>query len=87
MAPPPPPPPPPHMGGGVFAPLVGRQRLEQQAMEANLMFHPLPNRFYQGKQIYRLGNCQVCLDGNVVLQCQGIAWVPMHMEEAIRRAI
>lgn len=64
-----------------------RELLERLAEERGLLFVPMPNRSYHGKQVYRLGNAQVYVDRNVVFQWQGALWQPVSVDELMRTAM
>ena len=60
--------------------------IEKKAAEHNLLFLPLSNRFYQGKQIYRLGNINVYVDRNVIFHLNNGIWRPSSLDEVIKVA-
>ena len=52
----------------ILAPSISsfKELIERKAVENNILFVQIPNRFKEGKQIYRFGNLNVYLDRNVV---------------------
>lgn len=61
--------------------------LERKASENNLMFLPVPNKFKEGKQVYRFGNLNIYLEGNVVFMLQNGVWRPTSISEIIQNSI
>ncbi len=63
-----------------------KDMMEKKAADHNLMFLPVPNRFYEGKQIYRLGNVNVYIDRNVIFYLNNGIWTPTGVNEVIKAA-
>lgn len=41
---------------------------------------PIPNRYKEGKQVYKVGNVQAYIDSNVLFVCHnGGNWMPTHL--------
>ena len=63
-------------------------KIEKMAAEHNLLFLPQPNRFQEGKQIYRLGNINLYIDRNVIVYLSNGIWTPtLNINEIINNAI
>ncbi|KAL0268830.1 UNVERIFIED_CONTAM: hypothetical protein PYX00_010643 [Menopon gallinae] len=56
--------------------------------EKDIIFVPIPNKTYEGKQVYRCGSVQVYIDRNVTFVSQngGVTWVPQSMATALEMA-
>lgn len=61
--------------------------IERKAAEHGLMFLPVVNKFKEGKQIYRFGNLNIYLEGNVVYMLQNGIWRPTSIAEVIQKSI
>jgi tuftelin-interacting protein 11 len=61
--------------------------VERKAVEHNLMFMPIVNKFKEGKQVYKLGNLNVYLDRNVVFMFQNGNWIPSSLNEIVQKAL
>lgn len=60
-----------------------RDQIEQMAAQRGLLFMPLPNRFYEGKQVFRLENQQIYFERNVAF-CYNAAdsgWHPVTVTD------
>jgi hypothetical protein len=64
-----------------------KNMIEKKAAEHNLLFLPQPNRFQEGKQIYRLGNINLYFDRNVIFYLSNGIWTPTSINEIINNAI
>jgi tuftelin-interacting protein 11 len=54
--------------------------------ELGLVFVPMPNKYYEGKQVYRCGRALVYISANVIyIQREGI-WIPTSLEKLIQAA-
>lgn len=53
--------------------------VQKKCEERGILFMPIPNRYREGKQIYKVGNVQAYLDGNVIFICHGTSWNPTHL--------
>jgi tuftelin-interacting protein 11 len=51
------------------------------------MFLPVPNKYKDNKQVYRLGNLNVYIDRNVVFMLQNGTWIPASINEIMQKAI
>jgi tuftelin-interacting protein 11 len=61
--------------------------IEKNASENNIQFLPIPNRFKEGKQIYRFGNLNVYIEGTVIYVSQNGLWSPTSINEIIQKAV
>ncbi|KAG1687952.1 Tuftelin-interacting protein 11 [Nymphon striatum] len=59
--------------------------IAMKAEEHNLLFAPIPNRYYEGKQMYQFGRLMVHLDRNVVLflNNENNLWMPTSIVNLI----
>jgi tuftelin-interacting protein 11 len=63
-----------------------KELLERKAEESGLVFVPVPNRYHEGKQIYRLGRVQMVLDRGVVFVQADQSWSPVSMGRLLEMA-
>lgn len=61
--------------------------IERKAAENNILFVQVPNRFKEGKQVYRFGNLNIYLDRNVVFMLQNGTWIPTSIGEILQKAL
>lgn len=61
--------------------------IERKAAENNLMFLPVANKFKEGKQIYRFGNLNIYLEGNVIFMMHNGIWRPTSIAEIVQNSI
>jgi tuftelin-interacting protein 11 len=59
--------------------------IERRAEENNLEFLPIPNRTYEGKQVYRFGRLTVYIDRNVVFMNENGQWIPVSLNTLVDR--
>lgn len=69
-------------------PATLRQQVERVAAQRGHVFHPIPNRFREGQQVYRLGSQQVFFDRNVsyVYNLVDDTWNPITFAELLSAA-
>ncbi|CAD1471179.1 unnamed protein product [Heterotrigona itama] len=54
--------------------------VEKKCEERGILFMPIPNRYREAKQVYKVGNVQAYIDGNVLFVCHnGMNWMPTHL--------
>ncbi|XP_063992743.1 tuftelin-interacting protein 11 [Diachasmimorpha longicaudata] len=54
--------------------------VQKRCEERGILFMPIPNRYREAKQVYKVGNIQAYIDGNVLFVCHnGANWVPTHL--------
>ncbi|XP_064489812.1 tuftelin-interacting protein 11-like isoform X2 [Ornithodoros turicata] len=63
-----------------------KELIEQKAQEKNLLFMPIPNRFQEAKQVYRLGRIMLYIDRSVIFMFNGKIWVPTSMQSLLDMA-
>lgn len=63
-----------------------KELIEQKAQEKNLLFMPIPNRYQEAKQVYRLGRVMLYLDRSVIFIFNGKTWVPTSMQSLLDMA-
>lgn len=99
---PPSPPPPPSQNTATFnrhqnmaesvrttsqVPQGFRELVQKRCEEKGILFMPLPNRFKDGKQIYRVGNVMVYIEKNVLFACNNNNfWVPTSLNSLLDQA-
>ncbi|XP_050394866.1 tuftelin-interacting protein 11 [Patella vulgata] len=87
-----PPPPKPSSntgaGRGISMSNVGsfRELIEQKGMSKGIALIPVPNKFREGKQVYRFGNVQIYFDRNVVFMLENGQWVPVSLQHLLDNA-
>ncbi|XP_073974704.1 septin interacting protein 1 [Rhodnius prolixus] len=100
LPPPPPPPPPPDISSGRFQGMAEAVRTATQMVEGykdlvqkrceerGVVFHPLPNRYKEGKQVYRCGAVQMYIDRNVIFNCDHNTgnWIPISLQALLEKA-
>ncbi|XP_011299706.1 tuftelin-interacting protein 11 [Fopius arisanus] len=61
--------------------------VQKKCEERGILFMPIPNRQRDAKQVYKVGNIQAYVDGNVLFVCHnGISWVPTHLNALLDMA-
>jgi tuftelin-interacting protein 11 len=64
-----------------------RDLVQMKCEELGLVFMPVPNRYYEGKQVYKCGNVLIYISGNVIfVQRDGRAFVPVSLNQLIQMA-
>lgn len=54
--------------------------VQKKCEERGILFMPIPNRYKEAKQVYKLGKVQAYIDGNVLLVSHnGTNWIPTHL--------
>ncbi|KAF6204403.1 hypothetical protein GE061_002744 [Apolygus lucorum] len=102
VAPPPPPPPPApsisdHSRYHGMAEAVRtaaqmvdgfRDLVQKRCEESGIIFHPIPNRYREAKQVYRCGNVQMYIDRNVIFSCDPKTnmWAPVSIQSLLDKA-
>ncbi|KAJ8871457.1 hypothetical protein PR048_027774 [Dryococelus australis] len=65
-----------------------RELIQKRCEERGILFVPLPNRYRQGKQIYRCGKIQIYIDRSVVfLSENGNTWLPKSLAAVLDMAM
>ncbi|EZA47999.1 hypothetical protein DMN91_011683 [Ooceraea biroi] len=58
--------------------------LQKKCEERGILFMPIPNRYKEAKQVYKVGNVQAYIDGNVWFVCRnGANWVPEKLNDLL----
>ncbi|XP_046748597.1 septin-interacting protein 1 [Diprion similis] len=61
--------------------------IQKRCEERGILFMPVPNRYREGKQVYKVGNVQAYIDRNVVFVCHnGSTWAPTHLNALLDMA-
>ncbi|XP_011860143.1 PREDICTED: tuftelin-interacting protein 11-like [Vollenhovia emeryi] len=54
--------------------------VQKKCEERGILFMPIPNRYKEAKQVYKVGNVQAYIDSNVLFVCHnGTNWMPTHL--------
>ncbi|KYQ55054.1 Tuftelin-interacting protein 11 [Trachymyrmex zeteki] len=54
--------------------------VQKKCEERGILFMPIPNRYKEAKQVYKVGNVQVYINSNVLFVCHnGTNWMPTHL--------
>ncbi|KAL0110405.1 hypothetical protein PUN28_013796 [Cardiocondyla obscurior] len=54
--------------------------VQKKCEERGILFMPIPNRYKEAKQVYKVGNVQAYIDSNVLFVCHnGTNWLPTHL--------
>lgn len=54
--------------------------VQKKCEERGILFMPILNRYKEAKQVYKVGNVQAYIDGNVLFVCHnGMNWIPTHL--------
>ncbi len=61
--------------------------VEKKAADNNLLFLPIYNRTFEGKQIYQFGNANIYIDKNVLFISENGQWMPLRLNDLVNRAI
>ncbi|CAF3587969.1 unnamed protein product, partial [Adineta steineri] len=59
--------------------------VEKKAAQYNLLFIPLTNRTFEGKQIYQFGNVNIYIDKNVLFLFENGQWLPLRLNDLVKR--
>lgn len=51
------------------------------------MFLPMPNRTYEGKQVYQFGKVNIYIDKKVIFIYENGQWIPLRLHELVTKAI
>lgn len=61
--------------------------IQKRCEERGILFMPIPNRYREAKQVYKVGNVQAYIDRNVVFVCHnGSTWAPTHLNALLDMA-
>ncbi len=86
-APPPPPPMMPNYVQEQQIPQTFKELLAKKCSDRGILFMPIPNRTYEGKQVYKCGNVVVYLDRTTVFVNRGGMWLHTPMDELLAKAL
>jgi tuftelin-interacting protein 11 len=64
-----------------------KELIERKAVENNILFVQIPNRFKEGKQIYRFGNLNVYIDRNVLFMLLNGTWIPASINDILQKTL
>ncbi|KAJ8667917.1 hypothetical protein QAD02_009580 [Eretmocerus hayati] len=61
--------------------------VQRRCEERGILFMPVPNRYREGKQVYKVGNIQAYIDSDVIFVCHnGTSWVPTNLSTLLDTA-
>jgi tuftelin-interacting protein 11 len=61
--------------------------IEKKAIDNNMLFSPIPNRTFEGKQVYQFGNAYIYIDKNVLFISENGQWMPLRLNDLVSKAI
>jgi tuftelin-interacting protein 11 len=61
--------------------------VEKKAADHNMLFLPIPNRTFEGKQVYRFGNANIYIDKKVLFLFENGQWIPLRLNDLVSKAI
>jgi len=65
-----------------------KELIQKRCEERGIVFIPLPNRYREGKQIYRCGKIQIYIDRSVVfVSDNGTTWSPTSLNNMLDMAV
>ncbi|CAH1395223.1 unnamed protein product [Nezara viridula] len=65
-----------------------KELVQKRCEERGIVFLPLPNRYREGKQIYRCGLLQIYIDRNVLFYSDnGANWNPISLQALLDKAV
>lgn len=64
-----------------------KELVQKRCEERGIIFLPMPNRFKEGKQIYRCGLLQMYIDRNVIFANDGTNWSPISLQVLMDKAV
>lgn len=54
--------------------------VQKKCEERGILFMPIPNKYREAKQVYKVGNLQAYIDGKALFVCHGgTNWVPTNL--------
>ena len=63
-----------------------KDMIQRKAVDNNLLFMPVLNRFKEGKQVYRFGNLNIYMDRNVVFMLENGSFRPASIQELLEKS-
>ena len=63
-----------------------RDLVQMKCEELGLLFIPVPNRYYEGKQVYKCGNAYIYISANVIYIQKDGMWSPTSLQQMINFA-
>jgi tuftelin-interacting protein 11 len=65
-----------------------RDLVRMKCEELGIMFFPVANKHYEGKQVYKCGNLFIYISANVIYaQADGRNWVPVSLQHLLQAAV
>ncbi len=68
-------------------PQTFKDLLAKKCADRGILFVPIPNRSYEGKQVYKCGNAMIYLDRTVIFVNRGGMWLHMPLDELLAKAL
>ena len=56
-------------------------KIEKKTAEHNLLFMPITNRTFDGKQVFQFGQVNIYIDKNVVFVFDNGQWFPVKLND------
>uniref|UniRef100_A0A915I3X5 G-patch domain-containing protein n=1 Tax=Romanomermis culicivorax TaxID=13658 RepID=A0A915I3X5_ROMCU len=72
-----------NMSAAAAAPSTFKELLVQKSHEYGVVFMPIPNRFYEGKPIFKFGSRQIYIDRNVAFIFDQNRWSPISLDRLL----
>jgi len=63
-----------------------RDLVQMKCEQLGLLFMPIPNRYYEGKQVYRCGDVAIYITANVIFIFRDGAWFPSSLQQLLQVA-
>jgi len=63
--------------------LTFKDLIERKAQELGLIFMPVPNRYYEAKQVHRFGRVLLYIDRGVIFVQNGETWIPTSLQALV----
>lgn len=60
--------------------------VQKRCEDRGILFMPLPNRYREGKPIYKVGNVQVYIESDTIYVCRGSNWFPTDLNTLLDTA-
>lgn len=65
-----------------------RDLVRMKCEELGIMFFPVANKYYEGKQVYKCGNLFIYISANVIFaQADGRNWIPISLQQLIQSVV
>ncbi|VDP14527.1 unnamed protein product [Soboliphyme baturini] len=73
---------------GLTVPVSFTELIERRAIDMGIPFMPVPNKYREGKPVFRFGPFLIYVDMNVIfMQQQMNQWIPVSLEQLVSTAM